>query len=230
MTATAPKVLVVDDEAEILRVLKPSLAAAGYGVDTAGTGGDAIRQIAQDAPDVILLDLGLPDMDGKAVISALRAWTPAPIIVLSARHDELERIAALDNGADDYVTKPFRMGELQARVRAALRYGQQRKMASSSYSGLGLHIDFAERRVTVQGQEVKLTPKEYDLLRTLAVNAGKVVTHRQLLAAGWGTSVSDTQFVRVYVGQIRQKIEADPSAPRLLITEAGIGYRLRDEG
>jgi len=226
MSDAAPSVLVIDDEPSIQRVLKPSLTAAGYRVSMCGTGTDALSQVAHAIPDVILLDLGLPDMDGKDVIVSLRSWTIAPIIVLSARNDENERIAALDVGADDYVIKPFHMGELQARVRAALRYRQRRQVEQTTFSAGGLHIDFAQRSVTLAGQPVKLTRKEYDLLRTLAQHAGQVVTHKQLLAAGWGAAVTDTQFVRVYIGQLRQKIEEDPSTPRLVLTESGVGYRL----
>ena len=225
MTTSAPRVMIVDDEGPILRVLKPSLAAAGYEVVDADNGRDALTLAAQQIPDVIVLDLGLPDMDGKDVILALRKWTQVPIIVLSAREAEAERIAALDTGADDYVVKPFHTGELLARVRAALRHRQSRA-ESTRYSGNGLEIDFESRRVAIGGMEVHLTRKEYDLLRTLARHAGQVVTHKQLLAAAWDGSVTDTQFVRVYIGQVRQKIERDPSNPRLILTEAGIGYRL----
>jgi two-component system KDP operon response regulator KdpE len=217
--------MIVDDEAPILRVLRPSLAAAGYEVIEAENGRDALARVAQQIPDVVVLDLGLPDMDGKDVILALRKWTQVPIIVLSAREAEAERIAALDTGADDYVVKPFHTGELLARVRAALRHRQSRAELAT-YSGNGLEIDFESRRVAIGGIEVHLTRKEYDLLRTLARHAGQVVTHKQLLAAAWGGSVTDTQFVRVYIGQVRQKIERDPSNPRLILTEAGIGYRL----
>lgn len=217
-------ILVIDDEPSIQRVLKPSLAAAGYAVAFASTGAEALASVAQTAPDVVILDLGLPDVDGKDVIESLRQWTIAPIIVLSARHDEAERIAALDMGADDYVSKPFHMGELQARIRAALRFRHRRQ--ASALASSDLQIDFENRSVCVSGQAVKLTRKEFDLLQTLARHAGQVVTHKQLLAAGWGGTVTDTQFVRVYVGQLRQKIEADPSAPRLIVTESGIGYRL----
>lgn len=220
------RILVVDDEAPIRRVLRPSLAASGYDVAFAGTGTDALTQVAQLVPDVIILDLGLPDMDGKEVIASLRTWTVVPIIVLSARHEEEERIAALDAGADDFVIKPFHMGELQARVRAALRYRQRRQVEPTAFSAGSLEIDFEQRRVSVLGRQVKLTRKEYDLLRTLAQHAGQVVTHKQLLSAGWGAANADTQFVRVYIGQLRQKIEEDPSAPRLILTESGIGYRL----
>jgi two-component system KDP operon response regulator KdpE len=222
----APRVLVIDDEIAIQRVLKPSLGAAGFDVSSAETGGEALRAVAQNEPDLIILDLGLPDMDGKDVIASLREWTDAPILVLSARHDETERIAALDTGADDYVPKPFHMGELQARLRAALRHRQRSQTGASTFASGGLAIDFAQRRVTLAGEDIKLTRKEFDLLRTLAQHAGQVVTHKQLLAAGWGGAVSDTQFVRVYVGQLRQKLEKDPSAPRLILSEPGVGYRL----
>ncbi|MGH8089996.1 MAG: response regulator [Rudaea sp.] len=225
MTATVYRVMIVDDEAPILRVLRPSLAAAGYEVIEADNWRDALARAAQQVPDVVVLDLGLPDMDGKEVILALRKWTQVPIIVLSAREAEAERIAALDTGADDYVVKPFHTGELLARVRAALRHRQSRAELAA-YSGNGLEINFESRRVAIGGVEVHLTRKEYDLLRTLARHAGQVVTHKQLLAAAWGGSVTDTQFVRVYIGQVRQKIERDPSNPRLILTEAGIGYRL----
>lgn len=225
MTAAVHRVMIVDDEAPILRVLRPSLVAAGYEVIEAENGRDAMARVAQQLPDVVVLDLGLPDMDGKDVILALRKWTQVPIIVLSAREAEAERIAALDTGADDYVVKPFHTGELLARVRAALRHRQSRAELAA-YSGNGLEIDFESRRVAIGGIEVHLTRKEYDLLRTLARHAGQVVTHKQLLAAAWGGSVTDTQFVRVYIGQVRQKIEHDPSNPRLILTEAGIGYRL----
>jgi two-component system KDP operon response regulator KdpE len=225
MSAGLPHVMIVDDEGPILRVLRPSLAAAGYDVVEADTGREALALVGQRIPDVIVLDLGLPDMDGKDVILTLRKWTQVPIIVLSAREVEAERIAALDAGADDYVVKPFHTGELLARVRAALRHRQSRAEATG-YSGNGLQIDFTQRRVTVGGRAVHLTRKEHDLLCTLARHAGQVVTHKQLLAAAWGGAVTDTQFVRVYIGQVRQKIERDPSNPRLILTEAGIGYRL----
>jgi two-component system KDP operon response regulator KdpE len=222
-------VLIVDDEAPIVRVLSSSLRTAGYRVSAARNGAEALSAVAQSAPDVVVLDLGLPDMDGKDVIIALRQWMDAPILVLSARHDEAERIAALDIGADDYVSKPFHMGEFQARLRAALRHRARRTSNQTEYAAAGLNIDFVKRRVSLDGEEIKLTRKEYDLLKALAQHSGQVVTHKQLLAAGWGTAVSDTQFVRVYVGQLRQKLEADPSAPRLILTEPGIGYRLRED-
>ena len=229
MTGSNPRVLVVDDEKPILRVLKSTLVTSGLEVITAETGAAALQLIAQSSPDVILLDLGLPDLDGKKVIQALREWTETPVVVLSARHEENERISALDLGADDYVTKPFHMGELQARLRTALRHAERRRRGASSYSGQGLHVNFERRSVRLMGQEVHLTRKEYNLLSCLAHHAGQVVTHKQLLAAGWGGAITDTQFVRVYVGQIRQKLEVDPSAPALILTEPGIGYRLRTD-
>lgn len=229
MTGSNPRVLVVDDEKPILRVLKSTLVTSGLEVMTAETAAAALQMIAQSSPDLILLDLGLPDMDGKKVIQALREWTETPIVVLSARHEENERISALDLGADDYVTKPFHMGELQARLRTALRHAERRRRGASSYSGQGLHVNFERRIVRLMGQEVHLTRKEFNLLSCLASHAGQVVTHKQLLAAGWGGAITDTQFVRVYVGQIRQKLEVDPSAPALILTEPGIGYRLRTD-
>lgn len=228
MSDPAPQILVVDDEPPITRVLSKALAASGYHIEIAETGAAAVSAVAQRVPEVIILDLGLPDMDGKDVIAAIRQWTEAPILVLSARHDEAERIAALDVGANDFVTKPFHMGELQARLRAALRHRSLRRVEQTEYRCGGLSIDVTKRRVTVDEREVRLTRKEYDLLCVLAQHAGQVVTHKQLLAAGWGGAVTDTQFVRVYVGQLRQKIEADPSAPKMILTEPGIGYRLRD--
>ncbi len=229
MTASSPRVLVIDDELPILRVLKSTLVASGLEVMTAPSGSAALQAVAQSVADVIVLDLGLPDMDGKQVIQALREWTKAPIVVLSARHDEEERIAALDLGADDYITKPFHMGELQARLRTALRHAERQSRDASTYSGRGLEMDFERRVVRVLRQEVDLTAKEYDLLSCLARHAGQIVTHKQLLAAGWGGTISDTQFVRVYIGQIRQKLEADPGAPDLIVTVPGIGYRLRTD-
>jgi two-component system KDP operon response regulator KdpE len=223
------RVLVIDDEPAILRVLKSTLTAAGHDVETAETGSEALRAVARRSPDVILLDLGLPDLDGKDALVSLREWTQAPIIVLSARHDQEERIAALDLGADDYVTKPFHMGELQARMRTALRHAARRDRVATAYASRGLQIDFERRVVEVRGREVRLTRKEFDLLTCLARHAGQIVTHKQLLAAGWGAAVTDSQFVRVYIGQLRQKLETDPSAPGFILTESGIGYRLLTE-
>lgn len=226
MSETGALVLVVDDEPAIVRILKSTLKAAGYRVETADTGSEAVRLVARQAPNLVLLDLGLPDLDGKDVIEALRAWTQAPIVVLSARHDEAERIAALDLGADDYVTKPFHMGELQARIRTALRRAARTDDTRRVYAARDLQIDFERRLVKVRGRDVRLTRKEFDLLACLARQGGQIVTHKQLLAAGWGPGVTDTQFARVYIGQIRQKLEGDPSAPGFILTESGIGYRL----
>ncbi len=226
MSDAGARVLIVDDEPAILRILKSTLKAAGHQVETAETGSEAVRLVARQSPDLILLDLGLPDLDGKDVLQSIRAWTLVPIVVLSARHDETERIAALDLGADDYVTKPFHMGELQARIRTALRRAARREDSPVGYAVRDLQIDFERRLVRVRGQDVRLTRKEFDLLACLARQGGQIVTHKQLLAAGWGPGVTDTQFARVYIGQIRQKLEGDPSAPGYILTESGIGYRL----
>ena len=224
---TSPRILLVDDEPPIVRVLRPSLAAAGYAVEVAETAGQAVAAVSAAAPDLIILDLGLPDADGKQVIESVREWCAAPIIVLSARHEADERIAALDLGADDYVAKPFHMGELLARIRTALRRRERAASGKSVYEGCGLSIDFARRLVRLEGEEIKLTRREYDLLRTLALHAGQVVTHRQLLTSVWGADASDVQLVRVFIGQLRQKIELNSSTPTLILTEPGIGYRLR---
>ena len=224
------RLLIVDDEPQIVRALTPALQAAGYVVEASASGEGALRALAAEPCDAILLDLGLPDMDGKDVIVRVREWSDAPIIVLSARDLESEKIAALDAGADDYVNKPVGVGELLARLRAAQR-GRDRRFSSQARVRAGdLEIDFPLRRVTIQGEEVHLTPREYDLLRVLARHAGRVVTHRQLIAAVWGPGAQvDAQFVRVLVGQLRQKVEAEPASPRLVPTEPGLGYRLAAE-
>lgn len=230
MSASLGRLLLVDDEPQIVRALKPALAAAGYVVETADTGQAALTHMAADPCDVVILDLGLPDMDGKLVIERLREWSEAPVIVLSARDLEEEKIAALDLGADDFVNKPVGVGELLARIRASLR-GRERRFASEAVFHNGeLEVDFARRLVRVQGDEVRLTPREYDLLRTLARHAGRVVTHRQVITAVWGAGAQvDAQFVRVLIGQLRQKLEAEPSAPRIVLTEPGVGYRLSSD-
>jgi two-component system KDP operon response regulator KdpE len=221
------RVLVVDDEPAIHRFLAPALRANDYEVLKAENGNGALRHIASDAPDIVILDLGLPDMDGKEVIARVREWSDVPIIVLSARDREAEKIAALDRGADDFVNKPFGMGELMARLRAALRHRMQRNGETPVVSIGDLEIDVPRRRVTWQGSEVSLSPKEFDLLAFLARHAGKVVTHRQILTAVWGPAhAHNTQYLRVYVGQLRQKIEPSPPDPRIILTEPGIGYRL----
>lgn len=224
------RILIVDDEPQILRFLRTALGANGYEVIEASTGMDALRHAAADAPDAIVLDLGLPDMDGKDVIRALREGSATPIVVLSARKRETEKIAALDLGADDYIDKPFGIGELMARLRASLRHRMQKAGEPPVFRSGPLTMD-AVRRIVKRGDEaVHLTPKEYDLLRVLVQHAGKVVTHRQLLQAVWGPAhVEDATYLRVFIGQLRRKIEADPDQPALIQTETGVGYRLRDE-
>jgi len=228
---TKTRVLVVDDEPAILRFLKPALSANDYEVATAGTVADAIRRIAADAPDVVVLDLALPDGDGKEVIRTVREWSDVPIIVLSARDRETEKIDALDLGADDFINKPFGVGELMARVRSAMRHRMQRN-AEIPVLKLGeLEIDNVRRRVTRAGREVKLTRKEFELLSLLARHAGTVVTHQQVLAAVWGPAhTANTEYLRVYVGHLRQKIEPNPRDPRIIVTEPGIGYRIAENG
>jgi two-component system KDP operon response regulator KdpE len=228
---SGPRVLVVDDEPQIQRVLRPALTACGYEVLEAATGRDALKIIASSAPDVVVLDLGLPDIDGKDVLREARAFSKIPIIVLSARDREWEKIVALDSGADDYVEKPFGIGELMARLRAALRHAAQDGHEPTRVESCGLCIDFVKQSVTKKGLTVKLTPKEYDLLATLARHAGRLLTHRQILTAVWGPAhQNDTQYLRVFIGQLRAKIEDDPSAPRIILTEPGAGYRFADIG
>ena len=223
------RVLLVDDEAAILRFLKPVLEANDYDMTSAGTVAEAIKRIAAEAPDIVLLDLGLPDGDGKNVIRRTREWSDVPIIVLSAREREAEKIESLDLGADDYVNKPFAAGELMARMRTALRHRMQRKAEVPVLHVGDLDVNSVRRRVLREGKELKLTPKEFELLSFLARHAGRVVTHKQILAAVWGPAHSeDTQYLRVYVGQLRQKIEATPQDPRIILTEPGIGYRIAE--
>ena len=230
MTAKT-RILIIDDEPAILRFLRPALAANDYDVATAGTVAEATKRIASEAPDVVVLDLGLPDGDGKEVIRTVRQWSDVPIVVLSARDREAEKIEALDLGADDFINKPFGVGELMARVRTAMRHRMQRH-AEIPVLRLGeLEIDSVRHRVTRAGQEIKLTPKEFDLLSLLARHAGTVITHKQVLAAVWGPAhTQDTQYLRVYVGHLRQKIEDNPDDPRIIITEPGVGYRIAENG
>jgi two-component system KDP operon response regulator KdpE len=227
MSAHHPRVLVIDDEAQIHRFLRAALEAAGFEPLRADTGAEGLREIARAAPDAVVLDLGLPDMDGRQVLIKAREFYHEPIIILSARDRETEKIEALDSGANDYVEKPFGVGELLARLRAALR---QRSHASEPPPPIvksgALTIDFPRRLVTRGGELVHLSPKEYDLLAKLAQNAGKVVQHRDLLISIWGPAhAEDTQYLRVFIGQLRQKIEGDPSEPQVIMTEPGIGYR-----
>lgn len=220
------QVLLVDDEPALVSVLQPVLKAAGCQVTVATDGHAAISGVIAHDPDVVLLDLGLPDMDGKDVIRIIRESSQVPIIVISARHQEAEKIAALDEGADDYVNKPFEIGELMARIRAAIRRSQSIAANSAVFEGGPLKVDFAKREVELMGESVKLSPKEYMILHALARNAGQVVTHKRLLTAGWGNSTADLQYLRVYMGLLRQKLEANPSEPELIVTEPGVGYRL----
>jgi two-component system KDP operon response regulator KdpE len=226
----ATRLLIVDDEPQIVRALTPAMAAAGFEVESSGSGEDALSRLASEPSDAVILDLGLPDMDGKDVIQRVREWSDVPIVVLSARDLENEKIAALDLGADDFVNKPVGVGELLARIRAAMRGRERRFSAQPRFQFGDLEINFPARRVMVQGEEIRLTPREYQLLRILAGHAGQVVTHRQIITAVWGTdSNADAQFVRVLMAQLRQKLEADPASPALLLTEPGIGYRLACE-
>lgn len=228
MSATL-RVLVVDDEAEILRFLKPALGANGYEMSSTATIADAVKHIAADAPDIVLLDLGLVDGDGKDVLRRVREWSDVPVIVLSARDREAEKIESLDLGADDYVNKPFNVGELMARMRTALRHRMQRNAETPVVRVGDLEIDAVRHRVTRTGVELRLTPKEFELLSFLAKNAGRVLTHRQILTAVWGIAhASDTQYLRVYIGQLRQKIENRPDDPQIILTEPGVGYRISD--
>ena len=224
------RVLVVDDEPQILRFLRASLGASGFEVIEAATGAEALKHAAGEAPEVVVLDLGLPDMDGKDVIRRLREWSEVPIIVLSARAREAEKVEALDLGADDYVSKPFGIAELLARLRAALRHKMRGQGESPVVKAGEIKIDVARRKVTRADIDIKLTPKEFDLLRLLALNAGKVVTHRQLLETVWGPAhKDDTAYLRVFIGQLRRKIDADSGQASCIENAAGVGYRLRDE-
>jgi two-component system KDP operon response regulator KdpE len=225
-----PVALVVDDEVQIRRLLRVCLEADGYRVLEAATGQQAITEAAQRKPDVVVLDLGLPDMDGVQVLKRLREWSRVPVLVLSVRDREEDKIAALDHGADDYVTKPFGTGELLARLRVARRRADPAPEVSVFRSGR-LEVDLTARVVKLEGQEVKLTATEYSLLRLFVQHAGKVLTHRHILREVWGPNyVEQTHYLRVDLAHLREKLEREPSKPRLLITEPGVGYRLIAEG
>jgi two-component system KDP operon response regulator KdpE len=226
VTASRPRILVIDDEPQIHRFLTPALEAAGYEPVRVENGTDALREIARRAPDAVVLDLGLPDMDGKELLAKARAFYNGPILILSARDRETEKIKALDRGADDYVEKPFGIGELLARLRAALRHTIARSGVSSVIRSGELEIDLVNRRVSREGQPIRLSPREYDLLAKLVEGGGKVVTHRQLLTSVWGPAhVDDVAYLRVFVGHLRQKLELDPATPHRIVTEPGVGYR-----
>jgi two-component system, OmpR family, KDP operon response regulator KdpE len=228
-TPLKPAVLVVDDEVQIRRLLRVCLEANGYRVSEAATGQEGITAAAQRPPDLILLDLGLPDMDGVTVLKRLREWSHAPVVVLTVRDREEDKIAALDNGADDYVTKPFGTGELLARLRAALRHAKPAGQLSVFRTG-NLEVDLAARVVKLAGKDVRLTATEYSLLRLLVQHAGKVLTQRQILKEVWGPNyVEQSHYLRVYIAHLREKLEAEPSKPKLILTEPGVGYRLVEE-
>jgi two-component system KDP operon response regulator KdpE len=228
----APLILLIEDEPQMRRFLRAALGAQDYRLVEATTARDGLAQAASRNPDVILLDLGLPDRDGLEVARELREWSATPIIVLSARGREQDKVAALDLGADDYLTKPFGVEELLARIRVALRHAALPPGAPPEpvFQAGDVRVDLVRREVRRGDQEVHLTPTEYKLLTLLVRHAGKVLTHRQLLKEVWGTTYADqSHYVRVYMAQLRQKLEADPARPRLLVTEPGVGYRLRAE-
>jgi two-component system KDP operon response regulator KdpE len=233
MTGDAPLLLVIEDEKPIRRFLRASLLSDGYRVIEAETGQQGLTMALAQPPDLVILDLGLPDMDGLRIIEELRGWSQVPIIILSARDQEKDKVTALDRGADDYLSKPFGVGELLARLRVALRH-QARVSDQSSAEGRfsvgDLLVDLEARRVCVRGQEVHLTPIEYRLLMTLVRYAGKILTHRFLLKEVWGPGhVEETHYLRVFTASLRRKLEADPARPRYLLTEQGVGYRLAAE-
>lgn len=230
MISPIARVLVVDDEPPIRRFLRTSLTPQGYDVLEAQDGVDALDILKRNTMDVVVLDLGLPNMHGFDVIEQIRASKSAvPIIVLSSRTDEAGKVKALDLGADDYVTKPFGMDELLARIRTALRHRVQREGAEPTFRSGSLSVDLVRRLVSVQGTEIKLSPREYDLLRVLVTHAGKVLTHKFIINEVWG-GATDVQYLRIYVRNLRQKLEADPERPEHILTEQGVGYRLRSEG
>ena len=227
MSKGGARILAVDDEIEIVRALERSLAAHGFEVFTASSGEEALEAISLHRPDLILLDLGLPSMSGLEVIKRVRAQSNLPIIVLSVKDTEHDKVQALDLGADDYVSKPFGMNEVLARVRVALRHSAHVESGTEAIFSAGpLSVDFAQRLVQVNGQEVKLTPTEYDLLKALIKNSGKIMTRQMLLSQVWGTGYgAESHYLHVYVGQLRRKIEPDPAHPRFILTISGVGYR-----
>lgn len=223
-------VLIIEDEQPIRRFLRASLVSEGYRVCEAASGVDGLRQAAEHPPDLVILDLGLPDLDGQEVLRRLREWLTAPVIVLSARDLESQKVLALDQGADDYVAKPFSVKELLARMRTALRHAQPAVPASSSVTLGEVRVDRSARRVFRSDVEVHLTPLEYKLLTTMIAHAGKVLTHRFLLREVWGPyDAQETHYLRVFVASLRRKLESDPARPKLILTEQGVGYRLAGE-
>ena len=228
MSNTPTRILVVEDDPALRRFLRTSLDAHGYAVSDVATGQEALRRISLDRPDVVVLDLGLPDFDGVDLVGRVREWSETPIIVVSSRDTEASKIQALDRGADDYVTKPFSMGELLARIRTALRHRLRQQGVEPVWRSGPIEVDLTRREVRKDGQPLRLTPREYDLLRFFVLHADRVVTHEQVLKEVWGQAqIHETQYLRVFVGRLRQKIEPDPAQPHLLITESGVGYRLR---
>jgi len=225
-------ILLIEDEPQMRRFLRITLQSKGYRLVETETGGEGLLQAASRNPDVVLLDLGLPDMDGLEVTTRLREWTQTPIIIISAREQEMDKVKALDAGADDYLTKPFSASELLARIRVALRHALRQRSGRQEpvFSLYNLRVDLAQRQVFLDNKEVHLTPIEYKLLTTLIRHAGKVITHRQLLTEVWGAAhVNEVQYLRVYMTQLRHKLENDPARPRFLMNEPGIGYRLKYE-
>lgn len=227
MSSASPVVLVVDDEVQIRRFLRAGFELDGFTVEEADSGNTAIRKATLSPPDLLIVDLGLPDMDGSEIVQRLRAWSSVPLIVLSVRSNEAEKVRLLDLGADDYVVKPFGMAELLARAHAALRRRVTTSTGEPVIKSGRLTIDFGARLVTIDGERVQLTPKEYRLLQVLAQHAGNVVTHQHLLKEVWGSPhMHDVHYLRIFVRKLRQKIETDATKPQILLTELGIGYRL----
>lgn len=231
MSKSGARILVVDDEVEILRALQRNLSAHGYEVFTANSGEEALAEISMHRPDLVLLDLGLPGMSGLEVCKKVRAESNLPIIVVSVKDSERDKISALDLGADDYVSKPFSINEVLARIRVALRHSAQAQTGTEPVFVAGpLQVDFAQREVTVNGSEAKLTPTEYDLLKALIKNNGKIMTRQMLLSQVWGVGYgADAHYLHVYIGQLRRKIEPDPAHPRFILTISGVGYRFSSE-
>jgi two-component system KDP operon response regulator KdpE len=232
MADLKPTVLVIEDEPPLQRFLRVTLEAQNFKVIEATSGENGLRHAATAQPDLVVLDLGLPDMDGVEVTRRLREWTAIPILIVSARGKEQDKVVALDAGADDYLTKPFGVGELLARVRVALRHlaAANKDTGDPVFEARGLRVDLSRREVTTDGKPVHLTPNEFKLLTVLVKHAGKVLTHRQLLKEVWGPgSAEETHYLRVYMNQLRQKLEGDATRPQLLLTEPGVGYRLLDQ-